>query len=63
MAKDYSTQLSAILVTLSNINDNLRKIESKLSIEKTKEPQVFKHIVVIKQNTKSKEKDFGKISQ
>ena len=63
MARDYSQQLSAILVTLTNVNDKLRRIEDKLSEKPTNEPQVFKHIVVIKQEANKKEKDNGKISR
>lgn len=63
MAKDYSPQISAILIALNNINDKLRKIEDKIIEKKTNEPQVFKHIVAIKQGTKPKEKDGGKISR
>lgn len=63
MAKDYSPQLSAILIALNNINDKLRKIENKLLEEKQHEPQVFKHIVAIKQGAKPKEKEGGKISR
>lgn len=62
MAKDYSQQLSAILITLNNINDKLRKIEDKLSVEKSNEPQVFKHIVAYKPY-KEKESANGKISR
>ena len=62
MAKDYTPQLSSILIALNNINDKLRKIEDKMSEEKPNEPQVFKHIVAIKQSTKQKEKESGKIS-
>lgn len=63
MARDYSQQISAILVTLTNINDKLRKIDDKLSAKPTSEPQVFKHIVAIKQGTTPKEKDGAKISR
>lgn len=61
MAKDYSAQLSALLITLSNINDHLRNIEDKISAKSTSEPQVFKHIIAIKSNPKTKENQNGKI--
>ena len=48
MGKDYTKVLTEILITLANINDKLRKIEDKLSVEKPNEPQVFKHIVAYK---------------
>lgn len=63
MAKDYSPQLSVIIISLNNINDKLRKIEDKLSEQKPSEPQVFKHIVAIKQGAKTKENEGGKISR
>ena len=63
MSRDYSQQISALLVMLTNINDKLRRIEDKLSEKHTSEPQVFKHIVAIKKGTKPKEKDGGKISR
>ena len=62
MAKDYSPQLSAIIIALTNINDHLRKIEDKLSADKPNEPQVFKHIVAYKPY-KEKENTNGKISR
>ena len=50
-------QLSAIIVTLANINDKLREINTKLTKifdsvenEKTKAPIALKHFIVIKEN-------------
>ena len=54
MAKDYSPQLSALLVTLRNINDHLKAIEEKLS-EPTENNTTFKHIVLVKTPEKKKE--------
>ena len=59
MAKDYSTQLSSIMITLANINDHLRTIEQLLQ-QQTKQ-EVQKHIVVVKTPPKKEKKD-GKIS-
>lgn len=50
MAKDYSPQFSAILLTLRNINDHLKAIEEKLSEPKPDKAQ--KHIVLIKAHEK-----------
>lgn len=62
MGKDYTKVLTEILITLANINDKLRKIEDKLSVEKPNEQQVFKHIVAYKPY-KEKENTNGKISR
>lgn len=61
MGKDYTKVLTEILITLANINDKIRKIESTCN-EKQTEPQVFKHIVVNKPY-KEKGEENGKISR
>jgi alkyl hydroperoxide reductase subunit AhpC len=61
MSKDYTKVLTEILITLANINDKLRKIETKIT-ETPTEPQVFKHIVVNKPY-KEKGEENGKISR
>jgi hypothetical protein len=55
MAKDYSPQLSSLLVTLRNINDHLKEIDDhllsisqKMNTPTTDGSTTFKHIVVIK---------------
>lgn len=62
MKNDYTKVLTEILITLANINDKLRKIENKIPIEKSNEPQVFKHIVVNKPY-KEKGEENGKVSR
>lgn len=52
MAKDYSPQFSAILLTLRNINDHLKAIEEKLSEHKPDKDKAQKHIVLIKAHEK-----------
>ena len=57
MAKDYSQQLSSIMVTLANINDHLRSIDTSLQVlSKDSKNDVQKHIVVVKHQPKKKEK-------
>ena len=56
MAKDYSQQLSAIMVTLANINDHLRNVDSSLQVlSKEKKEEVQKHIVVVKHQRKKEQ--------
>lgn len=56
MAKDYSQQLSAIMVTLANINDHLRSVDSSLQVlRKEKKDEVQKHIVVVKHQRKKEQ--------
>ena len=62
MKNDYTKVLTEILITLANINDKLRKIENKIPIEKSNEPQVFQHIVVNKPY-KEKGEENGKVSR
>lgn len=52
MAKDYSPQFSAILLTLRNINDHLKAIEETLSKRTTDKDKAQKHIVLIKAHEK-----------
>ena len=62
MKNDYTKVLTEIQITLANINDKLRKIENNIPIEKSNEPQVFKHIVVNKPY-KEKGEENGKVSR
>jgi hypothetical protein len=62
MAKDYSPQLSSLLITLRNINDHLKEIDDhlltisqKIDEAKPDSTTAFKHIVVIKSPEKNKE--------
>ena len=71
MAKNYTKQISEILLTLKNINDNLHSIEDQLvevnkMVNRPAETPTMKHIVVIKNQEpstkKAKEEYYGKIS-
>lgn len=52
MARDYSQQLSQILVTLKNINDNIRRLDDEIFDLNTKleKSTTTKHLVVIKKD-------------
>ena len=54
MAKDYSQQLSLILMTLRNINDHLKAIEENSAKPQPEPNNTFKHVVVIKTPEKKK---------
>lgn len=63
MKKDYSQQLSALLLTLRNINDHLKSMGDSLKtiVKKLEEKQflentTFRHLVVLKNNKYDKEK-------
>ena len=63
MRKDYSQQLSGLLLTLRNINDHLKNMEDslkaimkKLGENQFSENTTFKHIVVLKNDKHNKEK-------
>ena len=52
MARDYSQQLSQILVTLKNINDNIRRLDEEMFDLHTRlsKATTMKHLVVIKKD-------------
>lgn len=61
MKKSESPQLSQIMMVLHNINDNLRRINAtvdiineKLNAIDSSESKTIKHIVLLKQQDKSK---------
>ena len=63
MARDYSPVLSEILLTLKNINDNIKRVEDeifdinkRLESQNIEKPEVLKHqhIIMIKGYDKTK---------
>ena len=57
MKKSESPQLSQIMMVLHNINDNLRRINDNLeriNDKFDKQPTTIKHIVLLKQQDKTK---------
>ena len=60
MKRDYSVQLSQILIVLKNINDNISNLENQINgIKNINAPKVstHRHLVVIENKNSPKEKN------